>query len=246
MSNRDPLVKRKTALIVAQRIVRDIKRHGLAPGDSLPHEALMREEYAVGRGTLRESLRYLELQGAIRLKTGPGGGPVVDKPGVDALSATLSLLLQFDGAPYRVIAEARVAFEPLMAQLAAERIRPEQLAELEQSLVDMEKGLLEDEEYLDSNNRFHDAIARASGNSLFAYLVGVMVGSMDLNGSTHGIEYPPARRRAVLQAHRTIYDAVASGDADKAGESMRTHIGEYMTYMQRRYPRALDDLITWE
>jgi GntR family transcriptional regulator, transcriptional repressor for pyruvate dehydrogenase complex len=246
MNNTDGLVKRKTALIVAQKIVRDIHRHGLVPGDSLPQEQVMREEYAVGRGTLRESLRFLELQGVIRLKTGPGGGPVVAKPGVEALSATLALLLQFDAAPYRVIAEARVAFEPLMAQLAAERITRDDLAELEQSVADMETGLLDDDQYLESNNRFHDTIARASGNSLFAYLVGVMVGSMDLNGSSHGIEYPAARRRAVLHAHRAIYDAVAAGDATEAQEAMRTHIGEYMSYLQHRYPKALDDLITWE
>jgi DNA-binding FadR family transcriptional regulator len=50
MSNRDPLVKRKMTLIVAQRIVRDIRRHGLVPGDGLPHEQLMREEYALAVG----------------------------------------------------------------------------------------------------------------------------------------------------------------------------------------------------
>jgi GntR family transcriptional repressor for pyruvate dehydrogenase complex len=63
----------KTAMIVARRIVRDIDRLSLGPGDKLPPERVMLEEYQVGRGTLRESLRFLELQGIISLKPGPGG-----------------------------------------------------------------------------------------------------------------------------------------------------------------------------
>lgn len=36
--------------------------------------------YGVGRGTLREALRCLEMQGVVTIKTGPGGGPVVNEP----------------------------------------------------------------------------------------------------------------------------------------------------------------------
>ena len=85
---------KKTALILAQRIVRDIHRLRLEPGDKLPAEKLMMEQYDAGRGTLRESLRYLELQGVLSFKPGPGGGPVVEKPGAESLAATLALLLQ--------------------------------------------------------------------------------------------------------------------------------------------------------
>ena len=120
----------KTAMIVARRIVRDIDRLSLQRGDKLPPERVMLEEYQVGRGTLRESLRFLELQGIISLKPGPGGGPVVEQPEATSLATSLMLLLQFAGAEYRVVAEARVALEPTMARLAAERMTPEALAEL--------------------------------------------------------------------------------------------------------------------
>ncbi|MGX7733139.1 GntR family transcriptional regulator, partial [Rhodococcus sp. 2H158] len=44
----------KTSLVVAQQIVRDTARKGLQPGDLLPPEKAMLEEYQIGRGTLRE------------------------------------------------------------------------------------------------------------------------------------------------------------------------------------------------
>ena len=36
----------------------------------------MLAEYGVGRASLREALRMLEIYGIIRVKPGPGGGPV--------------------------------------------------------------------------------------------------------------------------------------------------------------------------
>jgi GntR family transcriptional repressor for pyruvate dehydrogenase complex len=240
-----PIRPQKTALILAQRIVRSIDQNGLGPGDKLPTEKLMMETYEAGRGTLRESLRFLELQGVLSFKPGPGGGPVVEKPSATNLATTLTILLQFDHAPYRVIAEARQAFEPLMAELAAERIGPEQLAELEQTLVDMEANIQDTDTYLESNQRFHEVIAWASGNSLFGFLVDVMVGGMDISGATQGIEYPVRRRNAVLAAHRSIYDAIKGGDPAQAGQAMRKHVDEYVTYAVKKYPAALDKLIKW-
>jgi GntR family transcriptional regulator, transcriptional repressor for pyruvate dehydrogenase complex len=237
---------KKTALLLAQRIVRDIDRQGLVPGDKLPAERQMMEQYDAGRGTLRESLRYLELQGLLSFKPGPGGGPVVQKPGADSLAATLALLLQFDHAPYRVIAEARSAFEPVMASLAAERITPERLVELERSVVDMEEGIEDIESYLESNERFHDTIAWASGNSLFGFLIDVMVDSMDLSGASQGIQYSVRRRHAVLRAHTEILEAIRKGDAGLAESSMRIHIDEYVTHAMRKYPEAMERLITWQ
>ena len=57
----------KAAMLVAQRIVRDIMRSGMSPGDLLPPERIMIETYETGRGTLREALRLLEFQGVISL-----------------------------------------------------------------------------------------------------------------------------------------------------------------------------------
>jgi len=235
----------KTALLVAQRIVRDIERNGLGPGDKLPPERLMMETYDAGRGTLRESLRFLELQGVLSLKPGPGGGPVIEKPTADNLATTLTLLLQFDGARYRVIAEARAAFEPLMAHLAAERITPDQRQELEQTLVKMADGIEDLEVYLETNRRFHNIIAWASGNALFGHLVEVMVGGMEISGANQGVQYPLRRRQAVLHAHQEIYDAIRAATADQAEKAMRAHIDEYLTYASRKYPEALDKLIRW-
>ena len=131
----------KAAMLVAQRIVRDIGREGLRPGDLLPPERAMLETYETGRGTLREALRLLEFQGVIALKPGPGGGPILMNPAAAHLASTLQLLMQLNQAPYRMLIEARSALEPVLSRLAAEHIDAEALAELAGSVARMREHI---------------------------------------------------------------------------------------------------------
>jgi len=234
---------RKTALLLAQRIVTDINRRGNTVGDRLPPERVMVEEYAVGRGTLRESLRFLELQGVISLKPGPGGGPVVQQPDATSLAMSLTLLLQFANAPFRTIAEARAALEPMMAQLAATRMPDADLAVLRSSVDAMAEHLDDQDIFLEENKRFHDTIAHGSGNALFGFLVDALVGILD--GSAIGIDYPEVRRIAVHKAHLRIYEAIAARDPAEAAVAMTDHIDQYLKYAEKKFPEVLNAPIVW-
>ena len=67
----------KTSELIAREIILDITGRGLKEGDALPSEAQMLRHYEVGRASLREALRLLEVQGLVRIRTGARGGPVV-------------------------------------------------------------------------------------------------------------------------------------------------------------------------
>lgn len=234
----------KTALLVAKRIVEDIARRGNTVGDRLPPEHLMLAEYGVGRGTLRESLRYLELQGVITLKPGPGGGPIVQQPGSGALAATLSLLMQFENAPFSTIMEARAAMEPSIARLAAERMSPEQLAELQRNVDATRAGVAGGSTFTDDSERFHALVARGSGNALFGYLFDAMLGI--LAGATMGVEYPRRQRDHTCRIHEEIYAAIADRDAQAAHDLMALHISDHHTYLHKRFRSALEQPIRWD
>lgn len=233
----------KTAVLVAQRIVADIQRRGNTVGDRLPPERIMLDEYSIGRGTLRESLRFLELQGVIALKPGPGGGPVVQQPDGSGLATALTLLLQFENAPLRTIAEARNGLEPMMAQLAASRMSTEELKNLKHTVDHMLEHIEDEAEFLEMNKSFHDIIARGSGNAMFGHVVESVLGMLD--GSAMGIDYPEHRRIAVHKAHATIYEAIAGRDPAASAEAMRAHIEAYLNYAERKFPELLDTPISW-
>jgi GntR family transcriptional regulator, transcriptional repressor for pyruvate dehydrogenase complex len=233
----------KTSMLVAQRIMRDVIRGGMKPGDSLPPERVMLETYSTGRGTLREALRLLEFQGVITLKPGPGGGPVLLSPDSSHLESTIVLLMELKAAPFRTIAEVRLALEPMISALAAERIEEGPLAELKQTIEQMADNLNDEYQFLEANKRFHDIISWSSGNSLFGYLVESLLGIMD--GTVMGIDYPAPRREAILKAHQDIYEAIANHDRVQAEQRMRDHIDAYIRYAERKFPEAMEQVIPW-
>jgi GntR family transcriptional repressor for pyruvate dehydrogenase complex len=234
----------KAALLVAQRIVRDVVRGQMRPGDLLPPERVMLETYETGRGTLREALRLLEFQGVIALKPGPGGGPILLTPAASHLASTLQLLMQLNQATYRSIVEVRTAMEPMTSQLAAERISDEALEELRLTIDQMRDDLDDRDSFLDANQRFHDVIAWSSGNVLFAYIVDSLLGILD--GTVIGIDYPKHRRVAILKAHEEIYTALVQRDPQASLLRMREHIEAYAKYAQHKFPEVLDQVITWD
>jgi GntR family transcriptional regulator, transcriptional repressor for pyruvate dehydrogenase complex len=234
----------KAAMLVAQRIVRDVGRAGLRPGDLLPPERAMLETYETGRGTLREALRLLEFQGVIALKPGPGGGPVLMNPAAAHLASTLQLLMQLNQAPYRMLIEARAELEPVLSRLAAERIEGEALAELAGSVARMREHIGDRGSFGDSNRRFHDIIAWSSGNVLFAYVVDAVLGILD--GTVIGVDDPGDRQAAILRDHEEIYAAISRHDAGAAGERMREHVESYTSHAQRRFPEILTQTVTWD
>ena len=234
----------KAAMLVAQRIVRDIGRAGLRPGDLLPPERAMLETYDTGRGTLREALRLLEFQGVIALKPGPGGGPILMNPAASHLASTLQLVLQLNQAPFREILAARAVLEPVVARLAAGHIGAGPLAELAESVARMGENIGDRDRFRDSGRRFHEVIAWSSGNVLFAYLVDALLGILD--GTVIGTDDPGDRRAAILRAHEEIYAAIAGHDAGAAEERMREHIEAYARYAQRRFPDLLEQTVTWD
>lgn len=239
-----PARPKKFAWIVAQRIADDINERGNVPGDKLPPERVMLEQYDVGRGTLRESLRFLELQGAISLKPGPSGGPIVQEPDSTALATSISILLQFQRAPFRTIVEVRHAMEPSMARLAAERMTPVQIAELREVLAAELAAGSNQAAFLEHSRRFHALVAKGSGNLLFASLFLALIDILD--GSSMGIDFSERALLGTARIQAQITDAIEARDADLAGKFMEEHMDAVASYAERHYAEVLDTRIVWK
>jgi len=203
----------------------------------------MLEEYNIGRGTLRESLRFLELQGVLTLKPGPGGGPVVQQPDSGGLAISIALLLQFQRAPFRTIAEARSALEPMMARLAARRMDDVSIDKLRNNVEAMKESVDDQRVFIRYNKEFHQLIAHGSGNVMFGFLIDALLGMLD--GTAVGIDYPRPRREAVCRAHERVFQAIEKHDDNDSHDRMLDHIREYVRYAERKFPELLDAPIVW-
>jgi DNA-binding FadR family transcriptional regulator len=235
---------KKTAMLLAQRLVTEISEKNLAPGTPLPSERAMLEELEVARGSLREALRFLEIQGVISIKTGPGGGPVVAERVSHSLASIIAMFLQLDGAPFLDVLEARLVLEPALARKAAERITDEQIEELHASVQRMDENLDDLEVFLNENDVFHGVIAQAAGNHVFALVISSLNWISD--GTPLGVDYPQEVRESVAKEHHRIYKAIAAHDGERAASAMSVHIGDFAAYLERFYPALVDAPLRWD
>jgi GntR family transcriptional repressor for pyruvate dehydrogenase complex len=231
-------------MLTAKRIVRDIADRSRQPGDSLPPEKEMLELYEVGRGTLREALRILELQGVLRIRPGPGGGPVVASPDSRHLASTLALLMQFAETPFRAVIEARLHIEPITAGLCAERATPDLITDIRECVDVMARNVKDIDAFLDENRKFHDLVAWGSGNPIFGYFINSLHWITD--GTVLGVDYPKKFREIVLEAHEKICVAIEARDGEGARGAMYEHMENTQRYFERLYRAQLDEPLSWE
>jgi len=234
----------KTAVLIARRIVRDITERHLRPGDRIASERAMLDEYQVARGTLREALRYLEMQGVITMRLGPTGGPVVSSPTHRNLASTLTLCAHRTGGRFRDVLDTREILEPVMAARAAVHIDECGLEVLRDTIEQMESARGDVDAFLDQNRRFHETIASSSGNSLFGLLIESLHGITD--GTALGVDYPTKHRDHVMRAHARILDGIERSDPYAAAAAMSQHLGEFSTYMWHRYPELMNHVLEWD
>lgn len=239
-----PSMPPKRATLIAQRIVRQIHEGRLVPGDALRSEKDMLVSYGVGRNTLREALRVLELQGVIVLRPGRGGGPVVAQPDSRHLASTLALLMQFAQTPFRSVVETRMYLEPLTAELCAGRADDEHAHHLRDSVDRMARALDDEAIFLFENQRFHELVARGAGNEVFAYLLNSLDWITD--GSALGVHYPKRARKSVLNHHELICVSVERHDPEAARAAMKAHMQETLVYYDHKYASVMDRVLTWE
>jgi len=214
----------KVSVVIAKEIVRDIARQRLAPGSTLESEGAMLRRYRVARASLREALRILEIHGLIRIKPGPGGGPVVAD--VDSGDFGRMASLFFHALDMRVgeLVDAWLTMEPMLARLAAERRDPGQADRL-RAAVQAGFDAAGREEWCRAAHAFHTLILSTAGSRPLA-LMTLAVRDI-LADRFFDLVHPDRHRHEAARVHAAIAEAVLAGEADKAERLMRDHMTEF-------------------
>jgi GntR family transcriptional repressor for pyruvate dehydrogenase complex len=233
----------KVAESVAREIVQDIRRNNLGAGSTLPPESAMLERFGVGRGSLREALRILEINGLVVLKPGPRGGPVVAAFDPAHFGQMMTLHLQALGTSYRQLLDSRVEYEAVLARMAAEREGDDAAAIMQAAMAGDLTGVHDDSLYSAATGGFHSAVGLASGNNVLALAADAIYAIWSVRVTR--VLYPPDRRDDVLRDHRAIAKAIQKREPKRAERLMREHMVRYKEYCEERYPARMDDLVDW-
>ncbi|GAA2411310.1 FCD domain-containing protein [Actinomadura vinacea] len=235
----------KVSEALARDIVHDMVNRGLEPGAMLPSELEMVEHYDVGRASVREALRILEVQGLVVIRPGRGGGPMVAEAGAKSFARTASLHFQVARATFRELIEARLALEPMMAGLAAARRDPDTVAALTHAVELTKEAMVSEDSdtYIRGATAFHDTVAGVSGNRILD-LVGKSLKIIYTDRVVRYV-YPPSHRHMVADSHEEIAEAIVKGRAKIAEELMREHMIDYTAQLEQRFPDLFDEIVDW-
>ncbi len=226
---------------VARNIVSDIQDRQLPAGAKLDPEHIMIEKQGASRATVREALRYLELQGALRMKAGPGGGPVVNVPDIDHLAGALSLQLQFANATFRAVLQARRSIYPVLVAEAAEHATDGDIDALKASLAKLYDAVEDSQAATREARQFYELVAAASGN----LVLGFLVNALHHLSENSGIEYDLQHRQASARQADRILQAIEQRDPPRAQALSEAMQAAAWRYWEEHAPDLLNAPVSW-
>ena len=116
---------------VALQIEAAILAGKIQPGESLPSERELREQFQTGRGVIREAMRALKEKGLIEIRKGARGGAFVKEAEVANASESLALFLKQQNVSPDYLVEFRESIDRAITVLAIARADPAEKADLE-------------------------------------------------------------------------------------------------------------------
>ncbi len=216
---------------VLRRIEHDLVSGTLQPGDHLPPERALAADLGVGRSSVREAIRVLEVLGLIRTQTGSGpqsGAIIVARPS-GGMSILMRLHVAAQGFAVADIVRTRLVLETaVVAELAGSPPSAE-FATAIRLLDAMDDTALTEAEFLALDAAFHVALATASGNAVIASVMTGLRSSIEAYALDGAFDLPswPATSARLRREHRGIAAAITAGDPRLAASRVRDHIDGY-------------------
>ena len=226
-------------LRVFEEIVAQLKQSILTgrfkPGDKLPTERELVEEFQVSRVAIREALRTLENSGFIVTRQGANGGAYVTDLTFEFLANAFVDLFLADKISIPELHRVRLIIEPEIARLAAHAITPEFTQRLMKALEAEEvppSSLLED---IKVKTAIHYILAEMCGNR---FLEAIVRSSMKLTHTLIQMVNPDPSAMHPAGMHRPIVEAVLTSDPEASSMAMYQHtleFGETLIKMEKAY-----------
>ncbi|WP_251863526.1 FadR/GntR family transcriptional regulator [Achromobacter sp. Marseille-Q4962] len=208
---------------VAKRLLAEIDAGRVRPGEKLPTELRLAEQFGVSRTVIREAVSRLRQDGVVEARQGSGvyvaagGGkrPLrIDAAELGSLRAVLHIV------------DLRRALETEAAGQAALHRSEADMSDIDAALAELDRAVQDGGDGVREDVAFHRRIAHASGNPYFLATLNFV--SQYLEAATRVTRGNEARRpdlmRAVQDEHRAIVEAIRAGNAEGARAAARRHM----------------------
>lgn len=207
------------------------------PGDALPQEPTLCEEFGVSRTVVREAVKVLTAKGLVDSR--PKRGTVVRSDRswnlLDAEVLRWWSEADPDGHHLMHLTELRQAVEPAAASMAASRATDEEVMQIADAYEAMRDSVNRVEEFLAADLEFHVAVLHASGNPFFAPVANVV--SSVLLSSLRVTNRKPADNATSVPVHRRVLKAIQDRNPVQAEKAMKALLADAAVRLERNAKR---------
>jgi GntR family transcriptional repressor for pyruvate dehydrogenase complex len=231
-----PLTHKRFSDQIVTQIVQLIKEGRLKPGDTLPSERKMAQNFGVSRPPLREALKTLEAMGFLeilqrhRVRVKSFASPDFYNPLAKALDNDASMIFQ--------LIEIRKIFESWAAATASKVATEKELKELEEICRQIKNDFERDELGVDSDVKLHLAIYRATHNTVLTHLAFTLLELLrQAQTMTRKVMLADEKNKAMLlKQHASIVEAIKERNPSKARRAVLSHLNFAEKYLKNHFP----------
>lgn len=223
-------IESPTDIIIRQ--IRELILSGqLKPGDRLPSERKLAEQFKLSRGNVRMAIQKLEFYGILR--TLPQSGTVVAGIGITALEGLISDVLKIEDNDFAALVETRVLLEAKAAKLAALRRTEQDIQELKKAMDAHKAKVKEGIQAVEEDLLFHVKIAEASKNNVLKSLMIIITPDI-IKSFIHLNICDDGRLASSISEHKAILDAIIAQDPDAAERAMKNHLSDVLEFSHKK------------
>lgn len=198
-----------------------MERQKLAVGDQLPPEGRLAQALGVSRTTLREAMRAMESAGIIEARAGSGW--FVREFSL-ASTATKGLAYSFSLDAHNLydLREIRLYLEREFLPEAMEKLTPEDIAALDETVTEMERQAAAGRIYAEQDHLFHTRLFARVSNQLLSKLL-EMFWAVSMRSVRAFLQREDLETGA--HNHRLVLDAIQAGDVALACQRLEASFG---------------------
>jgi GntR family transcriptional repressor for pyruvate dehydrogenase complex len=206
---------------IVQQVEESIQKGALKPGDQLPPERELAQQFGVSRTAVREAVKALHEKGLVEAY--PGRGTFITDGTSYSMRQSLDRMVkvgQAEGSAF--LAEVRAILEPEIAALAATRADAEDVSSMREQVAVMDGACKDPDAFIEADLDFHLALAEAAANPIILSLIDSIVGLLrEQRMGIFQVEGGPERGQ---HHHKKILKAIELRDPTRAREAMKAHL----------------------
>lgn len=220
-----PAKTKRASEVIYEQIYQKIVQGELKPGDRLPAERILSEQFQRSRPSVREALRMLQQNGLIRIDVGSAGGAIVQGFSTVGLEHSLKTLAESGFISLKELQDYRIINDIGCARLAAQNRTDKDIALLNENIAAYGNNINDSDAIHKIDEEFHYILANASHNAMViavnATITEMVVKYFWRSASEYPLERVLQVNRDAYNSHLALAKAVIAGDAVEAEKQMQ-------------------------